>query len=187
MTTIIYCHPSTDSFSHTILTSITDALTARGEEYYVINLYGEGFNPVLDSAGLSGYTEGTTHDEMASRYATALARSRKVIMVFPIWWGVMPAMLKGFFDKVYLKGTVFDFTPEGNILPCLSIDSTTVITTSQEPTSELEAFMQGYFTPNMLNAVGMNNVKWLNFEHIHSADPAHRKGFLADVLATVMK
>ncbi|MBO4955241.1 MAG: NAD(P)H-dependent oxidoreductase, partial [Muribaculaceae bacterium] len=62
MITIVYCHPYTKSFNHSILQAVTDLLTERGDEYDVINLYGEGFNPVLDSAGLALYSKGETED-----------------------------------------------------------------------------------------------------------------------------
>lgn len=182
MTTIIYCHPSTDSYNYAVFKKITEILTGRGEEYYVINLYGEGFDPVLDSLGLKSYAEGEAHDEMAARYATTLARSSRVIMIFPIWWGMMPAMLKGFFDKVLLRGTAYDFSPEGLMLPCLSVESTLMVTTSEEDSSVLEPFMQGYLPEIVLNAVGMNNVEWLNLEHISKCDSRRREEFMGEVL-----
>ena len=187
MITIVYCHPYTKSFNHSILQAVTDLLTERGDEYDVINLYGEGFNPVLDSAGLALYSKGETEDEMVGRYQLALTRAESVIFIFPIWWGMMPAMLKGFIDKVFLKGTIYDTTPEGILIPCLSISKTVVVTTSEEPTAVLEPFMQGYFTEQVLNTVGMDNVTWLNCDKVKSGSETHRKEFIADVLEAVAK
>ncbi|MDE6383233.1 MAG: NAD(P)H-dependent oxidoreductase [Paramuribaculum sp.] len=187
MITVIYCHPYPGSFNHSILQSVTDLLSARGDEYDVIDLYAEGFNPVLDRSGLALFSKGESDDEMVGRYQLALTRANSVIFIFPIWWGMMPAMLKGFIDKVFLKGTIYDDTPEGGMLPCLSIDKTTVVTTSQAPTAMIEPFIQGYFIPNVLNTVGINNVTWLNCDQVKTGTPQHRKEFMADVLEAIAK
>ncbi len=187
MTTIVYCHPYEKSYNHGVLQAITDRFTAEGREYDVINLYGEGFNPVLDSANLALYSKGETLDEQVKRYQQALKTTDHIILIFPIWWGMMPAMLKGFIDKVFLKGTVYDTTPEGALMPCLDIEKTTLITTSEEDSEIIGPFMEGYFTPLVLNTVGMNGVKWFNCDHISSGSAAHRNEFLASVLDYLAK
>ncbi len=187
MITIIYCHPYDKSFNHSILQSITDQLTADGREYDVINLYGEGFNPVMDSSCLSMYSVGDTKDEMVRRYQEAITHTDHIIFIFPIWWGMMPAMLKGFIDKVFLKGVVYDTTPEGALMPCLTIDRTTLITTSEEDTDILAPFIEGYFTPQVLNTVGMNGVQWFNCSQVSSGSNAHRQLFVDTVLDYLAK
>ncbi len=182
MITIVYCHPYDKSFNHAILQSVTDQLTADGREYDVINLYGEGFNPVMESSALALYSRGETDDEMVLRYQKALTDTDHLIYIFPIWWGMMPAMLKGFIDKVFLKGTVYDTTPEGALMPCLSIDRTTLITTSEEDSEIIAPFIKGYFTPLVLNTVGMNNVQWFNCDRVKSGSEVRRKEFMDEVL-----
>ena len=168
MTTIVYCHPYDKSFNHNILEAITKQYTALGQEYDVINLYNEEFNPVLDTANLALYSKGETNDEKVRRYQKVLTNTRHIIFMFPIWWGMMPAMLKGFIDKVFLKGIVYDSTPEGALIPCLSIPRTTLITTSEEDSEVIAPFITGYFTPLVLNTVGMNGVNWFNCDHVSS-------------------
>lgn len=147
----------------------------------MINLYGENFNPVLDSAELSLQMQGRTNDPKARHYGEMLLESEEVIMIFPIWWGTMPAMLKGFIDKVFLKGVVYDTTPEGALMPCLSINRTTIVTSSEEDSEVLGNFIEGYFAPLTLATVGMNNVKWFNLDHISSRTDAQRDEFIAQV------
>lgn len=185
MTTIVYCHPYDKSFNHEILKSITDTLRAEGREYDVINLYGEGFNPVMESSNLALYSKGETNDEMVTRYQKALTSTNHIIFIFPIWWGMMPAMLKGFIDKVFLRGVIYDYTPEGALMPCLSIDRTTLVTTSEEDTEIIAPFIRGYFTPLVLNTVGMNGVNWFNCDKTSSGSNEHRQQFLASVLKYV--
>ena len=183
MITIIYCHPYDGSFNHKILQTITDTLTNLGREYDVIDLYDEGFNPVLGCDDLTMQSL----DELPPRYQKALQSSEHLMFIFPIWWGLMPAMLKGFIDRVFAKGIVYDTTPEGGILPCLSIGRTTVVTTSESDTAVVAPFVQGYLIPLILNPVGINGVRWLNCGHVKLGSDEHRMRFLAEVQRDIIE
>lgn len=187
MITIVFCHPQTQSFNHRILDAVTKALSDQGREYDVINLYGEHFNPVLDSAGIELYEKGESDDPNVKKYGEALRNTTEIIFIFPIWWGTMPAILKGFIDKTFLKGIAFETTPEGAMMPCLSIDKTTIITTSEEDSEVFGDFIMGYFTPMTLTTVGMNGVTWLNFDRSSRKTDADRQEFITEVLATMAR
>lgn len=141
----------------------------------------------MDSSCLSMYSIGGTKDDMVRRYQQALTRTDHIIFIFPIWWGMMPAMLKGFIDKVFLKGVIYDTTPEGALMPCLSIDRTTLITTSEGSSDIIAPFIEGYFTPLVLNTVGMNGVRWFNCAQVKTGGDAHRKLFVDTVLEYLAK
>ncbi len=179
MTTIVYCNPSPESFNHAILQSITDNLTGLGREYYAIDLYADGFNP-------SPGRDDAANQVLVGRYQKALRESDKVIFIFPIWWGMMPAMLKGWIDCTFEKGIIYDFTPEGTLLPCLSVSDTMIVTTAEEPSALLAPFVTGYFAPQVLNAVGMDNVSWHHCDRVMSAPAAHRQEFLDTVTAAAI-
>ncbi len=186
MITILYCHPYEKSFNHSMLQAITDRLTDEGREYDVIDLYADHFDPVLSTTQLSMYSKGNTNDENVLRYQTALRQTHHLILMFPIWWGLMPAMLKGFIDKTFLKGIIYDTTPEGTLMPCLTIDRTTIITTSEEDTSIIAPFIEGYLTPLVLNTVGINGVRWFNCDHVKSGTDDRRRTFMAEVLKDII-
>ena len=126
MITIVYCHPYDKSFNHAILNAVTKELTANGRDYQVINLYNEHFDPVLGVNDLAVYSQGKTLDEQVKHYDEMLQRTSEIVFIFPIWWGMMPAMLKGFFDRTFLKGIIYDTTPEGALMPCLDIKRTSL-------------------------------------------------------------
>ncbi|MCX4332314.1 MAG: NAD(P)H-dependent oxidoreductase [Paramuribaculum sp.] len=182
MITIVYCHPYDKSFNHAILNAVTKELTDNGRDYQVINLYNEHFDPVLGVNDLAVYSQGKTLDEQVKHYDEMLQRTSEIVFIFPIWWGMMPAMLKGFFDRTFLKGIIYDTTPEGALMPCLDIRRTTVITTSEEDSAIIEPFIEGYFKPLVLETVGMNEVTWFNCDHISSGTAEHRSEFLTEVL-----
>lgn len=182
MVTIVYAHPYDKSFNHAILQAVTKELSDNGRSYNVINLYDENFNPVLGVNDLALFSKGQTTDQLVRNYQKILQQTNEIIFIFPIWWGMMPAILKGFIDKTFLKGEIYDTSPEGLMLPCLSIDKTTVITTSQQETAVIAPFIEGYFGPLVLNTVGMNNLHWHNCPRTATGSPAHRQEFLAEVL-----
>lgn len=187
MITIIYCHPYTNSFNHNIFQHLTDMLSDLGREYCVMDLYADRFNPILDRSSLALYSKGETTDVLVKRYQEELQKTKHAVFIFPIWWGMMPAMLKGWIDKVFLKGEIYDYTPEGAIMPCLSIDKTTIITTSENTSEVFAPFIEGYFSPLTLNTVGYNDVRWFNCDHVKSGSDSHRKEFLDSVLEHLAK
>lgn len=178
MITIVYSHPGDASFNHSILKAVTDTLTAEGREYRVIDLYADGFNPVMSRKDLELYPKGETDDPLVKRYAQELLDTDRIIFIFPIWWGMMPAMVKGFFDRVLLKGAAYDMTDTGDLMPNLSINRTLIVTTSDAPSVEFGTFFQGYLVPMVLESVGMNNAEWYNCDSTDTASDEKRKEFI---------
>lgn len=176
MTTIVFCHPSDDSFNHAVLDAISSNLEDLGREYAVINLYGEHFNPVLESSAVEH------SDPQAEKYARLLAKTSKIIFIFPIWWGEMPAMLKGFIDKSFIKGIVYDTTPEGAMMPCLDINSAMVVTTSEADSELFGNYIMGYLDPITFSTVGIHHTTWYNLDHISRRTDAERQNFITELL-----
>ena len=106
MITIVYCHPQTESFNCMILNYVTGCLENEGRSYDVIDLYADNFNPVLSADDLKHYAKGLSTDPLVKRYTEVLQKTTEIIFIFPIWWGMMPAILKGFIDKTFLKGII---------------------------------------------------------------------------------
>lgn len=184
MTTIVFGHPYDKSFNSAILSEVIDELKFRGEEYEVINLTKDGFNPAMQPEELRLFSAGQTSDPLAQRYIDIILRTEAIIFIFPIWWGAEPASIKGFFDKVCLKGIAYDETPQG-LKPRLNFRKTTVITTSEAPSFVFKPYFEGYMKPMMLEGTGMNNVTWINCEGTSSGTDEHRKDFLAKVRKSI--
>lgn len=68
MTTIVYAHPWAGSFNHAILETVTKQLDFHEENYTVIDLYADGFNPTMTANDLRLYNKGKTADKNADRY-----------------------------------------------------------------------------------------------------------------------
>ena len=177
MITIVYAHPWTGSFNHAILETVTQQLDFDEENYNVIDLYADGFNPTMTTDDLRLYSKGKTADKNADRYRHILSNTTEIIFIFPIWWGMIPANLKGFFDKTLLRGGAFNYDNKGRLVPALHIKRTVLITTSQGETAMYKPFID-YLIPNVLNAVGMTGTQWYNCDRVSHGPEENRKNFL---------
>ena len=103
---LVYCHPSPTSFVASIREALVREL-AKGHEIDVVDLYGEGFDPVLDVASWRAHRDDRSAAADLSRHIAALRAAEGLILVFPTWWYGLPAMLKGWFDRVWQPGVAF--------------------------------------------------------------------------------
>lgn len=154
----------------------------KNKEYQIIDLNKDHFDPVLRESELSLYSKGEHKDENVKKYQSMLKESDELVFIFPIWWYSLPAILKGFIDKVMLKNFAYS---EGKYeLKGLldNIKKTVVITTSQAPTWYLKYMVgnpiQGTFIRGTLKGIGLKNVKWLNNDYTTSGTDKKRKRFM---------
>jgi len=73
----------------------------------VLDLNKEKFNPIMSEEELAAYSQGKSFDPKIKEYQERLIKSDYLVMIFPIWWMIMPARLKGWMDKVLLPGFTF--------------------------------------------------------------------------------
>jgi NAD(P)H dehydrogenase (quinone) len=109
-TLILYAHPDTEPRGNCyhILLGVRSALASAGEEYALIDLYKDGFNPVMakEEHYVSG---GKSIAEEVLAYQKQIAAAKRLIIIHPVWWGGMPAILKGFFDRVLTPGFGYQY------------------------------------------------------------------------------
>ena len=103
---VIHCHPLTDSYNDVIFRVIVETLKQHGHEVISTDLYREGFDPALTPAERAGYFTVPYDVGEIARYAEALRRAEALVFCFPQWWFSMPAMLKGYFDRVWAPGGI---------------------------------------------------------------------------------
>lgn len=188
MTTILYAHPYEKSFNHAVLEQVISALEEAGKNYTVLDLYADGFNPTFEAASLALFNVGKTADPLAQRYLDTLVKTDEFVMIFPIWWSTMPAIVDGFFDKVMLAGTAFKYAPDGRLVPDkVNIPRTVIFSTSEAPTELFRPFFVDYFRPKVLETVGMFNLEWYNCENTSNGTDAHRAAFLTLVKEKMLK
>lgn len=122
-----------DSYAAARLAAVLEGLRAGGHEVDLLDLYAERFDPVLSEPGRRLYRDVPANLAGVERYVERLRRAEGVIVVFPSWWYGMPAILKGYFDRVWLPGVAFEFGPQA-IRPLLGhIRLFGVVTTTGAP------------------------------------------------------
>lgn len=183
-TVIVYDHPYEGSYSHAILEAVIKGINKTNGQYEVIDLDKEDFNPVMTSADLLGFVKHQAVDPVAISYAKKLSQADHLVFIFPIWWELMPALTKGFIDKVIYPGLTYDYQKNGismvSLLPKLK--STTVITTMNTPkimytftygNAIKKALIKGTFKKS-----GMKNVKWMSLNMVKMVRQEKRKKWL---------
>ena len=109
---IVYAHPNEKSFNHAVLEQVETILKNAGKEYAVRDLYAMRFNPVLDRKDLSMLLEGQTAKEV-EKEQRLVEEAQVIIFIYPIWWFGMPAIMKGYIDRVFVQGFAFAIEENG--------------------------------------------------------------------------
>ncbi len=178
-TTILIGHPYSKSFNYAILEKVKLKTNAT-----VINLVEDNFNPAMLSNDLAGFSKGKFADPLVGKYQEILSHTDKLIIITPIWWYGLPAIYKGFLDKVMLKGFAYR-EEKGRLIGKMSnIKETIVITTAEAPKWYIQ-----YFAGNPIKALknrvfkdmGIKNVKWLHQGSITKTTEENRSKFLDHV------
>ncbi|MDD3207412.1 MAG: NAD(P)H-dependent oxidoreductase [Bacilli bacterium] len=184
-TTIILAHPWHGSFNKAILDVVAKALTDREKPYQIIDLNKDGFNPVMTEKELSLFSKGSFSDPLVGNYQKMLLDTDELVVIFPIWWGDSPAILKGFIDKVMLKGFAYDHGATGLVGKLTHIKKAYVITTSETPTfvykEHLGNPIDNVFLKIVLEGVGVKNNVWINKDTVLSSGQESRVDFLKQI------
>jgi putative NADPH-quinone reductase len=104
---VIYCHPRNGSFTEAVRDVVLDRLAAAGADVRLRDLYAEGFDPVLSAPEHAGYEDEATNRGPVAGHIDDLQWCDTLIFVYPTWWYGLPAMLKGWLDRVMLPGVAF--------------------------------------------------------------------------------
>jgi len=107
---IIYSHFNSDSFTKAITDKLVDESSVKGHEIKIVDLYADKFDPVLNASDMLPEVE-TPKDILA--YQELIKWADHYSVVYPLWWGQMPAILKGFIDRVFANGVAFQYGAEG--------------------------------------------------------------------------
>lgn len=171
-------HPWSQSFNHAILAGVEETLAAGGHEIDLLNLHDDNFNPVLQERELAVYEKGEFLDPKVGSYQKRIKAAEHLVFIFPVWWEVMPALLKGFFDKVFLPGWAFDGSDATPLLTHIS--GATVITTMGAP-KVIHTSVEAVLCKGILGFCGISNYKWFNLCDIPNTTKDQRAAYLNEI------
>ncbi|MTD41623.1 flavodoxin family protein [Erwinia sp. CPCC 100877] len=186
-TVIVYNHPYQKSFCNALLEATKKGIISADGEVDVINLDADNFNPVMSGQDLLGFVHHNPVDQQAIDYINRIKQADHLVFIFPIWWELMPAMMKGFIDKVVFPGAFYDYTKSGYAMRSLmtNISATTVITTMNTP-KLLYKFMYGNavkkaLIKGTLKKAGLKNVKWISLNMVKASSEGKRRKWLEKI------
>jgi putative NADPH-quinone reductase len=138
---VLYAHPVETSFNAALHRTIVERLVARGHEVDDLDLYAEDFDPRLTRAERIAYQDPRSPADPSDPYVRRLLAAEALVLSFPVWNYGYPAILKGFFDRVFLPGVSFRMV-NGKATPSLhNIRKAAVVTTYGG--SRLRAILMG--------------------------------------------
>ncbi len=116
---VIYAHPLADSFAAALHHAVVAALEQAGHEVDDCDLYAMGFDPVMTAAERRAHN--TEHPDLSAveHHVARLRAADALVLCFPVWWYGMPAILKGYFDRVWINGVAFHLHSGGTMDPGL--------------------------------------------------------------------
>jgi len=115
---VLYAHPVETSFSAALHQLIVERLMAKGHTVDDCDLYAENFDPSMTRAERLAYHDIPANIESVRCYVERLKRAEALVLCFPVWNYGFPAILKGFFDRVFLPGVSFTLE-SGKVHPSL--------------------------------------------------------------------
>ncbi len=132
---LVVAHPLDNAFAKAAAARIRATLEHRGIEVDMIDLYADDFDPRLTGAERRGYFTTPYDSSAVAGYVARLKRAEKLVFVFPQWWFNLPAILKGFFDRVLVPGVAFDHASGGGpLIPRLThVDALWVVSSTGAP------------------------------------------------------
>ena len=183
---LLFCHPVEDSYHAALHRTARGALERAGHQVDDCDLYAEGFCPVLSRAERIGYHDTARNRLPVQGYVDRLLAAEALVLCFPVWSFGPPAMLKGFFDRVFLPGVSFHLGEDGRVRPGLChIKKLAAITSYGR--RRLEAWLVGEPPRRLVTRVLRLQIRpaarviYLAHYHMNVSTEATRRRFLAKV------
>ena len=187
-TTIVYAHPFEGSLNRAILDKVLEKLRNDKDVVTLIDLYQDGFNPVMSERDLALYSQGKSADPLVNRYNAILDKTERIIFLFPIWWYDMPAIMRGFLDKVMLENSAY-IQDEQGLHAVRNIRHTFLITTSAAPTEKIiNNFgdpINGTIIASTFKEIGFFNGKWYNLGGLNTKTKEEIAEFIDSIIERI--
>ncbi|MBP2485422.1 flavodoxin family protein [Rhizobium leguminosarum] len=173
---LVLAHPLQDSFAASVARTAREALEASGHVVDLLDLYAENFDPRLSEAERRGYFDVPYDTSAVADTVVRLKAADGLILVFPQWWFNFPAILKGFFDRVFAPGVAFSHDAAGGrIVPQLTnIRLLYALTTTGSPWWLVRLYMGDPVRRLLKRGIAAFCSKRLNFKmlSLHDMDRA---------------
>ena len=101
---VVYAHPLEKSFLSAAHAGVVETLRRRGHAVDDLDLYAEKFDPVLSAGQMQSYVDTKLNTREVEAYVERLRAADALVLVFPVWFDGLPAIMQGYFQRVFLPG-----------------------------------------------------------------------------------
>jgi NAD(P)H dehydrogenase (quinone) len=116
---VVFAHPVETSFVSALHARVVETLRADGHAVDDLDLYAEKFDPVMSREGLVRYVDTSANTREVERYVQRLRAAEALVLVFPVWFDGLPAIMQGYFQRVFLPGVAVRIDEAGLFHPSL--------------------------------------------------------------------
>lgn len=187
---VVLAHPLPESFAAFAARLVVETLEAKGHTVDLLDLYAEDFDPRLTAAERAAYMEPGYQPTEVAAIVERLKAADGIVLVFPQWWFNLPAIMKGFIDRIFVPGVAFEHDKAGGrIVPLMThIRTFWVVTSTGSPWWVVHFYMGNPVRRILKRGVAAFCAKGVDFRMltIHDMDRAtevKRGAFLAKVRA----
>jgi NAD(P)H dehydrogenase (quinone) len=183
---VIYCHPLEESFVAAVRDRVVDALGRGGAEVRLTDLYGEGFDPCFNATDRANHLVAGADPSLA-RHVSDLLWCDTLVLVYPTWWSGQPAMLKGWIDRVWVRGVAWELPDGGNRLVPRLTNVRRLVAVTSHGSSKWVNVIEGEGGKRTLTRSlrslchPLARTTWLSLYDIDRSTPAQRAGYLTRV------
>ncbi len=188
---VVVAHPNSDSFTHAIANRACAGLSAAGHEVQLLDLYALEFRAAMNAQEHAAYHADypaldpmvAVLDPMVADHGTLVTGADALVFIYPTWWSSLPAILKGWLERVMVPGVAFVFNEKGKVRPGLTnVRHIVGISTYGSPRSYTRVINDNgrrMLTRALrLNTGLRTRTAWLGLYAIDSATPFQRAEFL---------
>jgi NAD(P)H dehydrogenase (quinone) len=184
---VVVAHPDPNSFSHAITSTASAALSDSGHEVTLLDLYAEEFRAAMSRDERVAYhSDRPILDPVVERHAGVVKQAEALIFIYPTWWSTMPAVLKGWLERVMVPGVGFVFDEHHHVRRGLTgVHRLVGISTYGSPWLYVK-FMRDNGRRTLLRALRLNTAvltrrSWLGLFKMETRTTDQRAAFLRRV------
>lgn len=182
----LLAHPCPGSFNHAIAEKAVHTLEADGHDVVFHDLYEEPFDPVLPCNEIPPDAQ---IDPELEHYCEELLSSDGLVVIHPNWWGQMPAILKGWVDRVIRNGVAFEYPqgdersgmPEGRLGHLRAVILNTADTPPEHEARTVGDPLQSIWVRSVFGFSGLRDVRRRMFAPVTGSSPKQREAWLSEV------
>jgi len=186
-TLIILNHPYEKSYCAALAQAVIAGTEKSGRQADFLYLDKENFNPVMTGPELRAWREGRALDPKVLEYQRRIKEADHIVFIFPIWWEAMPALTKGFIDKVIIKNFAYaelaDKWRWENKIP--NIKQVTLISGISTPKWAYRFWFSNAIYKILLRGtfqkIGVKKVKWFNVDTSHNISREKHAQWLGNI------